>query len=208
MNAARERIHLHCASLTEHRNIGLLPGATKPLKECPRSLFADAGAEKGLVPQLGVLSARPAQKAWRQISANEGDMETSAAAPKLPAAAPMKCARVRVLPQRSGEQRSESGRRERRGTGEATACARWQDWHGDGGLITAASIFSLVVLSALTSADAQVRGRTGQDLNWQNFEVENFETTVDIPPASSRSRRASRRRELASASTAPTGAPC
>ena len=48
-------------------------------------------------------------------------------------------------------------------------------------LITAASIFSLVVLSALTSADAQVRGRTGQDLNWQNFEVENFETTVDYP---------------------------
>jgi hypothetical protein len=50
-------------------------------------------------------------------------------------------------------------------------------------LITAAPIFSLVVLSVLPGADAQVRGRTGQGqgLDWQNFQVEDFGTTVDYP---------------------------
>jgi hypothetical protein len=49
-------------------------------------------------------------------------------------------------------------------------------------LITAALIFSLVMLSMLP-ANAQVRGRTGQGqgLDWQNFQVEDFGTTVDYP---------------------------
>jgi hypothetical protein len=73
--------------------------------------------------------------------------------------------------------------------------------------ITAALIFNFVVFSMLSGADAQVPGRTGQGLDWQNFQVETSEPKRTIPPASSPSRRAHRRRELASASTAPTGAP-
>jgi hypothetical protein len=50
-------------------------------------------------------------------------------------------------------------------------------------LITAALIFSLVVLPVLPGANAKVGGRTGQGqgLDWQNFQVEDFGTTVDYP---------------------------
>lgn len=50
-------------------------------------------------------------------------------------------------------------------------------------LITAALIFSLVMLSMLPGANAQVRGRTGQGqgLGWQTFQVKEFGTTVDYP---------------------------
>ena len=47
--------------------------------------------------------------------------------------------------------------------------------------ITGALIFSFVVLSMLSGADAQVPGRTGQGLDWQNFQVEDFGTKVDYP---------------------------
>jgi hypothetical protein len=47
--------------------------------------------------------------------------------------------------------------------------------------ITAALIFNFVVLSMLSGADAQVPGRTGQGLDWQNLQVEDFGTKVDYP---------------------------
>jgi hypothetical protein len=49
-------------------------------------------------------------------------------------------------------------------------------------LTTAALICDvLVVLSFLPGAKAQVREGTGRGLGWQNFQVEDFGTTVDYP---------------------------
>ena len=48
-------------------------------------------------------------------------------------------------------------------------------------LITGALIFSLVALAVLPDAAAQVRGRTGQGLDWQSFQVDDFGTSVDYP---------------------------
>src|SRR5262245_31502067 len=47
--------------------------------------------------------------------------------------------------------------------------------------ITAGMIFSLVVFSVLASANAQMRVRIEQGLDWQNFKVGDFGTTVDYP---------------------------
>jgi hypothetical protein len=49
-------------------------------------------------------------------------------------------------------------------------------------LVTSALVSNLVLLlSILPNADAQVRGRPGQGLDWQTFEVAEFGTTVDYP---------------------------
>jgi hypothetical protein len=49
-------------------------------------------------------------------------------------------------------------------------------------LVISALVSNLVLLlSILPSADAQVRGRAGQGLGWQRFEVQEFGTTVDYP---------------------------
>jgi hypothetical protein len=48
-------------------------------------------------------------------------------------------------------------------------------------LITAVICGLVIVLSSLPSADAQVRGGTGQRLGWQTFQVKEFGTTVDYP---------------------------
>jgi len=49
-------------------------------------------------------------------------------------------------------------------------------------LVISALVSNLVLLlSILPSADAQVRGRPGQGLGWQTFEVPGFGTTVDYP---------------------------
>jgi hypothetical protein len=49
-------------------------------------------------------------------------------------------------------------------------------------LVISALVSNLVLLlSILPSADAQVRGRPGQGLGWQRFEVQEFGTTVDYP---------------------------
>ena len=66
----------------------------------------------------------------------------------------------------------------------------------------------LVTLSALPGANAQVQGPQPEALDWQTFLIPEFGTTVDILPASSRSRTAGRRRELDSTSTVTTGALC
>jgi hypothetical protein len=49
-------------------------------------------------------------------------------------------------------------------------------------LVISALVSNLILaLSILPSADAQVRGRPGQGLDWRTFEVPEFGTTVDYP---------------------------